>query len=182
VSGYEDLREETTATELIYEGRVVRLRIDTVRLPDGSTHKREIVEHRGSVAVVPQLEDGRIVLVRQFRQATGKVLLEIPAGTLDAGESPDECASRELREETGYVAESIERLFSCYMAPGYSSERMHIYHASELREAVQQTEEDEFIHVVKVPFGEVLRMIEEGEIEDAKTICGVLGVLRRSSM
>lgn len=176
------LREDTLATKNIFEGRILKLRVDTVKLPNKKTHKREVVEHPGSVAIVPQLEDGRLILVRQFRQPAKVVTVEIPAGTLDYREEPADCALRELIEETGYMAGRLEKLFSCYTAPGYSSEKIHIYYASQLKKTIQQPATDEFIHLLIIELSEAIDMIKDGEIEDAKTICGILGMLYRGML
>lgn len=176
------LREDTITTKNIFEGTILKLRVDTVKLPNKKTHKREVVEHPGSVAIVPQFEDGKIILVRQFRQPVKTVTVEIPAGTLDLGEKPDDCALRELIEETGYTARNLEKLFSCYTAPGYSSEKIHIYHASQLEKTVQQLETDEFIHLLIIDLSKAIDMIRKGEIEDAKTICGIFGVFHKTML
>ncbi len=152
---------------------------DEVELPGGRRTARDIVEHPGAVAIVPILDDGRVVLVRQYRYAVGKELLEIPAGTLEEGEAPDTCARRELKEETGYNAGSVVKMISFYTAPGYSSEVIHIYVATLLRKGEQRAEEDERISVEAYGIDELLRMIEENAIEDGKTVAGVLSWLTR---
>jgi ADP-ribose pyrophosphatase len=169
-----DLTERTVESKRIYDGRIVSLRVDTVELPDGKTAHREIVEHRGAVAIVPMLDSQQIVMVRQYRQAAGEVLLEIPAGTLGAGEDPEECARRELIEETGYSAHEMTRLFGSYLSPGYSDEMLHTYLATGLTEGPGLQDEDEFVEVVKINLSDVMRMIQLGEIKDAKSICGCL--------
>ena len=169
-----ELREKTLKTERIYDGRVVNLRVDTVELPNGRTSTREVVEHRGAVAVVPILAHDRIVMVRQFRQPTGEVLLEIPAGTLDPGEDPEECARRELTEETGYVAGELRRMLRSYLAPGYSSETLHTYLALGLTQSRPHAEPDEFLEIVTVGLADAVARIGTGGIKDAKTICGIL--------
>ena len=171
--------EKTLSSRLLHEGKSFSFKTDQVELPNGRTTTRDIVDHPGAVAIVPLLDDSKIVLIRQFRYAAGKELLEIPAGTLEKGEKPDDCAVRELKEETGYEANSMRRLLSCYMAPGYSNEVIHLYVATGLEKGEKETEEDEEIAVEAVGFDETLRMIEENEIEDAKTIVGVLSYLTR---
>jgi len=168
------MREVTLHSRLVFEGKVVNLRVDTVRIPSGREATREVVEHRGAVAMVPLLDDGRVVLVRQFRQAVGEVLLEIPAGTLNAGEEPDECARRELREEIRYEPAKLEEMFASYLAPGYSSEMLHVFLATELTPAEGETDEDETVEVEILPLDKAVEMIRTGEIKDAKTICGLL--------
>ncbi len=172
--------ERTIHSRLLHKGRSFSFRTDEVELPNGRRAVRDVVEHPGAVAIIPVLEDGRLVLVRQYRYAAGKVLLEIPAGTLDPGEDPLECAVRELREETGYAASSWEGLLSCYMAPGYSSEVIHFYVAEGLAMVGGNPEEDEDISTEILSFDEALSMIEENSIEDAKTIIGVLAYLTRT--
>ncbi|MCS6924137.1 MAG: NUDIX hydrolase [Fimbriimonadales bacterium] len=172
------LKEELIESHVIYRGRVVTLRIDTVRLPSGRTTRREIVEHRGAVAIVPLLNAETVLLIRQYRQAVGETLLEIPAGTLEPDEPPDLCARRELEEETGYTARQMRRLFSQYLAPGYSQEVLHVYLAEDLAPTAQQLDEDELVELVPTPLREVETMILQGQIKDSKTIAGLLMTLR----
>jgi len=168
------LEEKTVDSKRIYEGRVVSLRLDTVKLPDGRLAVREVVEHKGAVAVVPLLDDSKVVMVRQYRQPTGQVLIEIPAGTLDAGEDAEACARRELVEEIGYSARRLTRMFSTYLSPGYSDEMLHTFLAEDLAPARTKTDKDEFLEVVTLDLDEAVRMIRTGEIKDAKTVCGLL--------
>jgi ADP-ribose pyrophosphatase len=174
-----NLNETVTATERLYEGKVVNLRIDTVTLPNGKSAKREVVEHSGAIAAVPLTDDGRIIFVRQNRLPAGGVLLEVPAGSLNEGEIPDLCVARELQEEIGYVPGNIEKLFSMFVAPGYSSELIHVYVASKLTPSKIPGDEDEFIEVVTLTVDEALARIDSGEIRDAKSIAGILAVDRR---
>jgi ADP-ribose pyrophosphatase len=169
-----ELEETLVSTEVVFQGRVVRLRLDTVRLPSGREAKREVIAHPGAVAVIPLHDDGTVVLIRQFRQAAGQVLLEIPAGTLEPGEAPEECARRELAEETGLAAEDMLPLFASYLAPGYSSELLHVFLARGLRPAEGTPDADENIQRAVMPLAEAVRWILAGEIHDAKTICGLL--------
>ena len=169
-----NLREKTLESKRIYDGRIVSLRVDTVELPNGKKAMREIVEHHGAVAIVPILDTREVVMVRQFRQAAGEILLEIPAGTLGVGEDPEACAHRELIEETGYQASEMTRLFGSYLSPGYSNEMLHTYLATGLSEFPGELDEDEFVEVVRVDLDDVMGMIRRGEIEDAKSICGCL--------
>lgn len=173
------MKENVLESKMIYRGRVVSLRVDKVQMPDGKIAEREVVEHRGAVAIVPLLDSETVLLIRQYRQAVGEVLLEIPAGTLESGELPDACASRELEEETGYRANRLTRLFSQYLAPGYSQEVLHVYLAEDLERTIQKTEEDELVVVAPIPLATVPALIEQGEIKDAKTIAGLLMTLRR---
>jgi ADP-ribose pyrophosphatase len=136
-----------------------------------------VVIHPGAVAIVPLLPDGGVVMVRQYRHATGAVLYELPAGTLAPGESPLACARRELAEETGYEAEHVKLLFSTYLSPGYSSEIIHVVVASGLRAgAGAGLEEDERLEVVALPLAEAVAMVRRGEVQNAAAICGLLGV------
>jgi len=169
-----NLEEKVVESTRIYEGRVVSLRRDSLLLPSGKSYDREVVEHRGAVAAVPLLNDNAVVLVQQYRHAAGEVLLEIPAGTLNLDETPEDCMRRELVEEIGYHPGRLEKLLTLYLAPGYSSELIHIYLATDLIETGASPDEDEFIEVVKLDLSEVLKMIFELKIRDAKTICGIL--------
>ena len=168
-----DLTETITGSTRIYDGRVVNLRVDTVRLPNGKESKREIVEHSGAVAIVPMRDRETVVLIRQWRMPAGKVLLEIPAGGMEAGETPETCASRELAEEIGQVPGRLVPLYSCYLAPGYSTEIIHGFLALDLREAPEDPDEDEFVEQVALRLEDALAAIGRGEIEDAKTIAGL---------
>jgi len=168
--------EKKLSSRLLHEGRNFDFLVDEVELPNGHVTQRDIVRHPGAVAIVPILGDGRVALIRQFRYATGKTLLEIPAGTLEQGEPPLECAARELREETGYEAEALEPLLSCFMAPGYSDEVIHFFVARGLRVVGDDPEIDEEITLELHCLEEVRRMIEENIIEDAKTIVGILSL------
>lgn len=173
-----NLKETLIKSEEIYKGRVVSLRVDTVQVPDGRTTTREVVEHRGAVAIVPLLGLDKVLMVRQYRRAVDDVLIEIPAGTLEPGEAVEICAARELEEETGYVAGKIEPLFSQYLAPGYSQEVLHVFLAQDLRKTKQNTERDEFIEVLEVKISDIYSMIQKKQIKDAKTIAGLLMTLR----
>lgn len=166
--------EVTISTEHIYEGRVIKVRVDTVRLGNGKVSKREIVDHRGAVALVAIDENDRVLLVRQYRKAADKELLEIPAGTLEAGEDPLACAHRELAEETGFSASRIERLTGFFPVPGYSTEFLHVYAATGLQPAAGSADEDEDIEVVPTPLARALDMVVSGEICDGKSIVGLL--------
>ena len=175
----DNLNETMVTSEPVYLGRVVRLYVDTVRLPDGREAQREIVRHPGAVAMVPVLPSGEVVLVRQYRHAAGRVLLEIPAGTLEPDEEPEEAASRELQEEIGYEPGSLIRLAGEYTAPGYTTELIHIYLATGLKPSSLAQDSDEFLEVVRLPLDEAVRRVEDGTIEDGKTIIGLLLAARR---
>jgi ADP-ribose pyrophosphatase len=135
---------------------------------------REVVEHRGAAAIVPLTRDRNVVLVRQYRYAVGTELLEIPAGTLESGESSEECAVRELEEETGYKAGEIKKIMEVFMVPGYGTERITLYLAEGLVKSQMQTEEDEKITVETIPLSSALEKVRSGEIRDAKSVCGLL--------
>ncbi len=163
----------------VYTGRVVRLDVDTVRFPDGSTGQLELIRHPGAAAIVPCASeppgaDPTILLIRQFRYATGGQLWEIPAGTLDPGEDPEACARRELMEETGVTAARLQRLTSIWTTPGFTNEVIHLYLATGLTTGEPSRERDEFIEVVPQPLSRVLALIREGEIRDAKTVVAIL--------
>jgi ADP-ribose pyrophosphatase len=166
--------EKTLRSKLLHEGRHFSFRTDEVELPSGRRTRRDIVRHPGAVAIIPVLPDGRLVLVRQYRYAAGRALLELPAGTLEPGEEPLDCARRELREETGYETGEMRRLLSCFMAPGYSSEVIHFFEARSLRHVGDDLEPDEEIETETLNVDEARTLIEENAIEDAKTIIGVL--------
>ncbi len=169
-----DLRERRLSGEVAFRGRVVGVRVDTAELPDGRTARREVVEHRDSVVVVPVDANDELVLVRQFRYPVGETLLEAPAGNVEHGESPEACAQRELQEEIGYRAESIERLGSFWMSPGFCTEMMHAFVARGLSLSSLDPDDDENIEVVRRPLSEARALIDSGEIRDAKTIAAIL--------
>jgi ADP-ribose pyrophosphatase len=169
------LQEERLSSERVFDGRVVTLDVDTVRLPDGSETRREVVRHGGAVMLVPWLDEEQILLVRQFRYATGQVLLELPAGLLDrADERVEDCAQRELIEETGYRAAHLEKIATFYTTPGFTDEIIHCFRATGLTPAAGETDADEFIDVVPVAYTEALALIRRGEIRDGKTMVGLL--------
>jgi len=175
----DSLSEELVSSQRVYEGRVVSLRVDTVRLPSDRITEREIVEHQGSVAIVALDEDDDVILVNQFRAAVGRALLEIPAGTLEAGEDAEACAFRELQEETGYVAGHLEELYTFYTSPGFSNERIWLYLGTNLKPGSQDMESDENIEVIKLPLDKALEMISSAEICDGKTILGLMAAYAR---
>jgi ADP-ribose pyrophosphatase len=164
---------ETLERRTIFEGKVVRLYVDRVRLPSGMEAEREVVLHRGAVGMVALDGDGYVFLVRQYRHAPGEELLEIPAGKLDEGEDPLQCARRELKEEVGCSASQWMKMAAFYTSPGFSDEVLHLYLARDLRSGEADPEEDEFLEIVRVSLSEALSMIAKGEIRDAKTIAGL---------
>lgn len=174
--------EPTIQSKRIYEGKVVGLRVDTVRLPNGREATREVVEHGESVAIVPVDAEGNVILVRQYRKAVGRTLLEVPAGSVEEGEDPEACARRELLEETGYTASHIEPIASFYTTPGFCTERMHAYLATGLMPGEAQPEFDEQIEVVPVPLQKVGELIHDRAIQDGKTLTSLLLVLERLSV
>jgi ADP-ribose pyrophosphatase len=157
----------------VFRGRVFHVTVDTVREGD-TTYQREVVHHTGSAVIVPVFDDGTVALVRQYRHPAVRYLLEVPAGTLNKGEMPEVGAARELEEELGLVAGRLEKLTEFFVSPGFLEEKMWLYLATELTETSQMLEEDEIVEVVRLPIAEALEMITDGEIEDAKTIIGLM--------
>ena len=169
--------ERCTSTTKLFDGRILNLRVDKVVFDDGIQATREIVEHRGASVIIPLLENNHVLLVRQYRYAVGKELLEIPAGTCDVGESPENCAKRELQEETGYTSDDLEKVLECYVAPGYSTEKIYFYLARSLKKAERDPDEDERISVEQISLSEAISKVRTGEICDAKTICALFRTL-----
>ena len=173
-SPYESLSERTIGTKRIYEGNIINVRVDTVRMPSGRDATREIVEHSHAVCIVPIDNDGNVVLVRQYRKPAEDALLEVPAGGVEDGEISEEAVLRELQEEIGYTADHLEHLSSFWVAPGWATEYMHAYLATGLRESRLDGDEDENIEVVRLRFDEAVSMLKTGEINDGKTIAALL--------
>jgi ADP-ribose pyrophosphatase len=169
--------EKTVSSRQIYDGRAVKLRVDTVRKPNGKTTTREIVEHSDCVAVVVLDSKDKVILVSQYRKAVGKTLLEIPAGGIDPGEQPIASVRRELQEEIGYLPNKIDKLGGFYAAPGYCTEYLHLYLATHLVPSRREAEDTEDIEVVRVPLSRIPELIASGEISDAKSIAGLLRVI-----
>ena len=170
-----DLTERTVSSEPVYDGVLLHVRRDEVRLPDGETSVREWIEHPGASAVVPVDGEGRVVLVRQFRYPPRREFLEVPAGKFDwDGEPPLGVAQRELREETGLTAAAWTALGRTFPAIGYSSEVIHLFLAEDLTDGEAGSDDDEFLEVVRLPFDEAVRRAEDGEILDAKTAVALL--------
>ncbi|MBW2318800.1 MAG: NUDIX hydrolase [Deltaproteobacteria bacterium] len=161
-------------TTNLYSGKIFDLFVERITLPNGVVKDREIIRHPGAAAMVPLLEDGRVVLIKQYRHAVGGFLWEIPAGTLEPQEKPIECARRELIEEIGYEAEEMEELTGIFPAPGYTDEQIHIFLATGLRPTSQDLDDDEVLDVEITSFETAMEMIRKGEIKDAKTITGLL--------
>lgn len=166
--------EKITSTKRVYDGRIINFRVDSVIVQNGAVSQREIVEHRGAIAVVPMLDRETVIMVRQYRAAAGGVLLEIPAGTLDPDEDVEVCARRELAEEINYEPSTMVKLYSTYQAPGYSTEVIHSFLAYGLEPVEGETDEDEFIEIVTLPLTEAIAKIGQGEIRDCKSVAGLL--------
>ena len=169
-----NLHEKTITSEKIFEGKVITLRYDTVVLPNGKEAGREIIEHPGGVAVVALDEEGNVYLVRQYRHPFEKILLEIPAGKLNYGEDPFSCGVRELKEETGLSAKQFDFLGSFMVSPGFCGEKIYIYLARGLSAGDMNLDPDEFLEVEKMPLSNLMDMIMANEIEDGKTVIGIL--------
>ncbi len=166
-------QERTLQTERVYDGKLVGLRVDTVELPSGREAIREIVEHGDVVAMVPVDSEDNVLLVRQYRKAAEKLLLEIPAGLVEPSETPLECARRELEEETGFAAESWELLGGFYTSPGFCTEYIHVYLATHLSPSRADPDDDEIIELVRVPLIKAAELVASGEVCDAKSIAGL---------
>ncbi len=166
--------EKTLSSQLIYEGRAVKLRVDTVTMPSGRETTREIVEHSDCVVIVAIDADDNVLLVNQFRKPVEKELLEIPAGGIDPGEDPVTAVRREMREETGYLPRKVERLGGFYSSPGYCTEYLHLYLATDLIPSQLQAEDTESIRLVRAPVSQISSLIASGSICDAKSIAGLL--------
>ena len=170
-------KEKTLSSQLIYDGRAVKLRVDTVQTASGRETTREIVEHSDCVAIIAVDADDNVLLVNQFRKPVEKELLEIPAGGIDPGEDPETTVRRELREETGYLPKKVERLGGFYSAPGYCTEYLHLYLATDLTPSPLYAEDTENIELVRVPNSQILGLIASGSICDGKSIAGLLTFL-----
>jgi len=173
---------KTLRSETLYNGTVFNLVVDEVEYPSGNRSVREVAEHPGGAVVVPLLDDGSVLLVNQFRYPVKKNLFELPAGKLAAGEDPKVCAARELEEETGYTAGTLTKLTAIYTTPGFCTEQLHLYVATDLKKLPtgQRLEEGEMDLTVKaIPIDEVIQMIEDQVIVDGKTICGIFMVERQ---
>ena len=166
--------DRIVTTRKVFDGRIVQLRVDTVSLPTGRQTEREVVEHDAVAVIVPIDQDDNVILVRQYRHPIGQDLLEAPAGIVEGSESPDDCARRELQEETGYAAGTLRALGGFWTSPGFCTEFVYAYHATDLFPSRLEADEDEFIQVEKLPLSRVNGLIQSGEIQDAKTIAALL--------
>ena len=165
----------------LYTGRVLNLDLDTVRFPDGSVGELEMIRHPGASAVVPFVDDPQstnpgVIMIRQFRHAADSYVWEIPAGRLDPDEAPEACARRELEEEAGMQAASLERLTTIFTTPGFTDERIHLFLATGLTEGTARREADEFVEVRELPWSDIMRLARQGEIADGKTLVSLLFV------
>lgn len=167
------MKPEIISTEEIYKGRIFTVSLDTVR-EENITYRREIISHHGSAVIVPVYADKTVALVRQYRHAAGKYLLELPAGSLEKDENPETGARRELAEEIGVTAETIEKLSEFYVSPGFLSEKTFVFLATGLTEVGQNLEADELLSIEKLTFPQAFEMIGRGDFEDAKTITGLI--------
>jgi len=165
---------ELLKSETLLQGRAFKIRRDQLKTPDGRETMFEIIEHGGSVIIIPIDADGNLLFVRQYRHAAGRDLLELPAGTRDDNEPFEVCAAREIREETGMEAGNLQKVGEFYLAPGYSTEFMVVYLATDLKHNPLEADDDEFLEVEKIPVGEVVQRVERGEIPDAKSLAALL--------
>ena len=173
-----DLTETTIESTTHYEGAILSLRKDRVRMPNGRITVREVVEHSDSVCMVPLDADGNVLLVRQYRKPTESALLEVPAGGIEEGETPEEAAMRELQEEVSHVAGALTPLAGFWLAPGWCDEYMYAFLATDLRPSDLEQDYDEMVETIRVPLGETIALIERGEIQDAKSIASLLQAMR----
>lgn len=168
--------EKQLSSQKIYDGRILSLRVDRILLENGREAVREVIDHQGAAGIVAFDEEGKLLMVRQYRYPVGQELLELPAGKIDPGETPLQCATRELQEETGYKAEKLTLLGRVYPAATYDVETVYLYYAQGLTPAQQQLDEDELLSVEHVDFDEAVRMVLDDEILDSKTQIGILKI------
>ena len=165
---------ELIKSETLLQGRTFKIRRDVLKTPNGRETRLEIIEHGGSVVLIPIDDDGNLLFVRQYRHAAGEDLLELPAGTRDDDESFEECAAREIREETGMEAGKLQKVGEFYLAPGYSSEFMVVFLATGLKDNPLDADDDEFLQVEKIPLQQAMEMAERGDVPDAKSLAALL--------
>ena len=169
-----DLKEYKLSSKIIHQGRFLDVRRDDVRLPNGKTTTREWIKHPGAACIVPILPDGQIALIRQYRYPVSQEMIELPAGKLDSGESPEECAKRELEEEIGYKTGKLTYLTHIHPAIGFASEKMWLYLAEELEKTERNTDHDEFVELIPATVSNAVSMVWDRKITDVKTIIGIL--------
>lgn len=168
------MKEKTISSQTIFSGKLLKIKQVQVQQPAGKTAVREIIYHPGAAAVIPVLPGNRIVLIKQYRKAAEQIMLEIPAGTLEPGETPARCARRELTEETGYQAGTLQKLMVFYPTPGYSTEKIYVFKAGQLKKRKLQWAADEFIETVIMAKDEIKQLFRQGKINDAKTLAALL--------
>jgi len=168
------MKEKVLSEKTIYKGKILNLILKQARMPNGRVTTREIIDHGDVIMVAPILNNGKIIIVKQYRLAAQKITLELPAGRMDPGETSTESVHRELREETGYIAKKLKKLISFYPAIGYSTEKIHFFVARNLTQKDPDPDEDEFIDVIKLSLPQALKKVESGEIVDSKSILGIL--------
>lgn len=173
------LTERTLSTTEIFQGRIIKLEKHTVELPNGRQAEREVIRHPGAAAILAEPEPSHLLLVRQYRKAPEEVLWEIPAGKIDRGETPIAAAVRELREETGYEAASVELMYEFFTSPGFADEKLSLFFASGLKAGEQRPDEDEFVDVFSLSVSELQQLLSDRKIRDAKTLIGVLWWLNK---
>ena len=172
------MQEKLVSSQTIFEGHAVGLRIDTIRKASGEVTTREIVQHADCIAVVVLDDKNSVILEKQFRRPVGKVLLEIPAGGIDEGETPEEAVRRELQEEIGYLPGKVTRLGGFYAAPGYCTEYLYLFLATDLKPSRLTAEDTDEIEIVPVPVSQIKGLIDSGQICDAKSVAGLLQFLK----
>lgn len=169
-----ELMEQTLSSRTVFEGKIITVKLDKALLPNGAQASREVVEHPGGVCILALQEDGTVPLVRQFRYPLGDVMLELPAGKLEYGEQPRPAAIRELGEEVGLEPGRLTDLGFLYVSPGFCTERLYLYLAQDVKQVPVHPDEDEFLDIVHLPFGELVDMVMSGQITDGKTVAAVL--------
>lgn len=173
------MKEKILNEKILYKGKIVNIKEVEVELPNGKISKRELVEHPGAVAILPIDTDGNIFFVKQYRMCTGEILLEIPAGKLNYGEDPYQCAMRELEEEIGYKAKKLKLIHTFYTSPGISNEILYLFEAEDLEKTQSNPDEDEFLEIISINKENLETLIEDNKIKDAKTLIGIYYYLTR---
>jgi len=168
-----DFEEKCISSERVYDGRLLQVYRDTVQLPSGKTSTREWIKHPGAAVVIPYLGNGQVLLIKQYRYPVGQTMLELPAGKIDSGESPDVAIRRELAEETGYSTQKLTKLGIIHTCVGYSNERLHLFWADELQRCDVRPDDDEIIEITPLHISAAMNLLYQGKITDAKTIIGL---------